>query len=104
MVTRRAGPVIKTGVDVQYQIWYYLGEKEMTKKAKREQNIRDNTRNVSLVDFEWLIKSYGVIEAGHHHAKAIINGHSFPYPRENPIKHTYVERILEIIDEMKKGG
>jgi hypothetical protein len=75
----------------------------MSKNEKREQKIRNNIKNVSLAEFEWLIKKYGDIEEGHHHAKALINGHSFPYPRENPLKYTYVERILEIIDEMKEG-
>jgi hypothetical protein len=33
----------------------------VTKADKREQKIRENTKNVSLEDFEWLVCHYGHI-------------------------------------------
>jgi hypothetical protein len=70
----------------------------MSKNDKREQKIRTNTKNVSLEDFETLVKRYGEIVEGRRHPKAHINGHYFSYPRENPVNRKYIEHILAIID------
>ena len=75
----------------------------MSSDEKREQKIRDNIKNVSLTEFEFLIRRYGQIVQGGNHPKAIINGHTFPYKKENPVNYHYVRRILEIIDEIKEG-
>ncbi len=75
----------------------------MTKQEKRESKIRQNTKNVSLEDFESLIKRYGKIIEGHRHPKAFINNHIYPYKRENPVKAHYIEQILRFIDELKEG-
>ena len=71
----------------------------MSKRDKREQKIRKNTNNVSLEDFEALIKQYGEILTGGNHPKAHIGNHIFPYKKENPVKAHYVRVILEFIDE-----
>lgn len=73
----------------------------MSKQEKREQKIRDNTKNVSLRDFEALILQYGYIKEGGSHPKAIIGNIMYPYKRENPVKPAYVEGLLEIIDSQK---
>jgi len=73
----------------------------MAKKDKRELRIQRNPRNVSLEDFESLIKRYGEIIEGHSHPKAHIANHVYPYKRENPIKGCYVDQILRFIDELK---
>lgn len=73
----------------------------MSKAEKREHQIRENTANVSLEDFEALINQYGYIKFGGNHAKAIIGKTMYPYKRENPIKQAYVKDILEIIDGLK---
>jgi hypothetical protein len=73
----------------------------MTKAEKREQRIRQNTFNVSLEDFEFLINQYGEILEGGSHPKAHINNHVYPYKRKNPVSAHYVEGIIRIIDEMK---
>lgn len=70
----------------------------MGRKDTREQKIRDNTKNVSLNDFEWLINKYGYIKAGGSHAIAIIGQISYAYPKKNPMGQPYVKRLLEIID------
>jgi len=75
----------------------------MSKKSKREQKIRDNSHNVALPDFEWLISKYGEIIEGGSHPKAHIGNHVYPYKRENPVKYHFIEAILKFIDE-KKGG
>jgi len=72
----------------------------MTKRQKRLEKIRRNTRNVSLADFEALINAYGYIEEGSKHPKAIISIHTMTYKRENPIKSCYVEELLDIIDSL----
>jgi hypothetical protein len=76
----------------------------MTSDEKREQKIRNNIKNVTLVEFEFLIKRYGELVQGGSHPKAIINGHTFPYKKESPLNFNYVKKILEIIDEMKEEG
>ncbi len=73
----------------------------MSKKDKKELKIRENIRNVSLEDFEWLINQYGYIKTGGSHCIAIIGIVAYPYPRKNPMHHLYVKGLLEIID---KGG
>jgi hypothetical protein len=70
----------------------------MSKRENREQKIRNNIKNVSLADFEWLIGQYGYIKAGGNHAVAIIGQVSYPYPRTNPMGQPYVKGLLEIID------
>jgi hypothetical protein len=70
------------------------------RKTKLVEKIRKNTRNVSLHDFETLIKEYGHIEEGSKHPKAIINTYTLPYKRENPIKTCYTKELLEIIDSL----
>jgi hypothetical protein len=71
----------------------------MSKKSKREQKIRNNTRGVSLDDFEALAKVYGRIEMGSKHGKAIIGKATLTYKRVNPMPYIYVEDLLKIIDE-----
>jgi hypothetical protein len=75
----------------------------VTKADKREDKIRQNTKNVSLDDFEWLISRYGSIEFGGNHAMANINGLRLPYKRKNPVLFHYVEELLIIIDNRKEG-
>jgi hypothetical protein len=74
----------------------------MTKQDKREQKIRANRNNVSIEEFESLIRQYGKIEEGSKHPKALINGHYFPYKRTNPVSAYYVDSILGIIDEINQ--
>jgi hypothetical protein len=73
----------------------------MGKKDKREQKIRDNIKNVSLEDFEWLINQYGYRKSGGNHCEAIIGRESYPYPKKNPMPRPYVEGLLEIIDKRR---
>ncbi len=73
----------------------------MSKADKREQGIRQNTRNVSPVDFEWLISKYGKLEFGRSHALASIGNIRYPYKRQNPMNFHYVEELLKIIDNQK---
>jgi transcriptional regulator of heat shock response len=68
----------------------------MTRKEKRELKIRENTKNVSLEDFEWLINQHGYIKAGGSHAVAVIGNTSYPYPRKNPMGQPYVRRLITI--------
>jgi hypothetical protein len=75
----------------------------VTKADKREQKIRENTRNVSLEDFEWLIQRYGYIKAGGSHPEAIIGRESYPYPKTNPVHQAYVKDLLKLIDMNKEG-
>jgi hypothetical protein len=71
----------------------------MSKADKREQKIRQNTRDVSLDDFEWIINKYGKIEQGGKHGLASIGNTRYPYRRQNPMNFHYVEELLRIIDE-----
>ena len=73
----------------------------MSKKSKREQRIRENTKSVSLEDFEWLINQYGYIKAGGSHPKARIGNMTTTYKKINPVNSHYVEQILEMIDNLK---
>lgn len=70
----------------------------MGKADKREQKIRQNTKNVSLAEFEWLIRKYGTLEFGGNHALASIGNIRYPYKRQNPMNYHYVEELLRIID------
>ncbi len=72
----------------------------MVKKTKLLEKLHKNSKNVSLHDFETLVKEYGHIEEGSKHPKAIINTYTLPYKRENPIKTCYVKELLEIIDSL----
>lgn len=74
----------------------------MTKADKRERRIRENPENTALEDLESLIGRYGKIVFGNNHPKAVIGGHVFPYKRENPVKAYYVEKILDMIDELRE--
>jgi len=73
----------------------------MSKKEKREIRIRNSPRNSSLEDFEALINQYGKINEGAKHPQAVIGNRVFPYKRTNPVLYPYVEKILEIIDNLK---
>ncbi len=74
----------------------------MTKRDKREEKVRQNPANISIEDFEALIRNYGYIEAGAKHHKAVIGDYSMTYKRENPIKSVYVKQLLKFIDLMQK--
>ena len=70
----------------------------MARSQKLLDKIRKNPKNVSLHDFEALINSFGCIEIGGKHPKAIIGVYTMPYKPENPVKACYVNDLLEIID------
>lgn len=70
----------------------------MSKDKKTMEAIRRNPRNVTLHDFEALIKRYGYIKTGGSHPIAVIGKRSFPYRRTNPILPPYVKKLLELID------
>jgi len=72
----------------------------MTRKQKLLDKVRRNIRNVSLGDFEALIKAYGHIEEGSKHPKAIIGAYTMPYKREKRVKSCYVKELLDIIDSL----
>lgn len=74
----------------------------MSKREKREEKIRNNPANVSLEDFEWLINQYGYIKEGTKHPQAVIGNRAFPYKRLSPVGKPYVEKLLEIVDTLKK--
>ncbi len=74
----------------------------MSKRDKREEKIRQNPINVSIVDFEALVKNYGYIESGAKHHKAVVGDYSMTYKRENPIKSVYVRQLLKFIDIIQK--
>jgi hypothetical protein len=74
----------------------------MTRKDRREQKIRDNPTNVSLTEFEALVKKYGEVIEGGSHPKAHINKHYYPYKRHNPVNAHYVRGVLRLIDEMEE--
>jgi len=64
----------------------------MSKKEKRELNIRDNLKSVSLTDFEWLITSTAVSKKAGNHPKAKIGKTTYPYKRENPVKQAFTSK------------
>jgi len=73
----------------------------MSRKEKREIRIRNSPRSCSLEDFESLINQYGKINEGKKHPQAVIGNRVFSYKRTNPVLCPYVEKILEIIDNLK---
>lgn len=74
----------------------------MSKPDKLEQKIRNNPINVSLDDFEALIKIYGYIKEKGSHPKARIGNQTMPYKRENPVKPAYVKDLLQIINGLSQ--
>jgi hypothetical protein len=54
------------------------------------------------VEFEWLIRQYGKLTSGGNHALASIGNIRYPYKRQNPVNHHYVEELLRIIDNQTK--
>jgi hypothetical protein len=74
----------------------------VTKADKREQKIRENTKNVSLEDFEWLICRYGHIKAGGSHSIAVFGNRQYPYKRSNPVDQPYTKKLIQIIDQEVK--
>lgn len=72
----------------------------MVRKQKLLEKIREKKRNVSLRDFEALIKVYGYIEEGSKHPMAIIGTYTMTYKRENPVKSCYIRDLLDIIDSL----
>jgi hypothetical protein len=85
-IEKKGGQLCLGGLDVMSQ--------------KLLDKVRRNIRNVSLGNFEALIKAYGYIEERGKHPKAIIGVHTMPYKRENPIKSCYVKELLDIIDSL----
>ena len=72
----------------------------MCPKQNTPRKIRRKIRNVPLREYESMIKSYGHIEEGAKHPKAIIGNHTLPYKRENPVKACYVKELYQIIDSL----
>ena len=70
----------------------------MIKKEKLEAMIRNNPKNISLDDFEYLVSEYGYIKPGSKHAKAVIGMRTLTYKRVNPIPSEYVVDLLKLID------
>ena len=73
----------------------------MSKSEKKEIRIHKNPNNISIEDFESLIMRYGEIIKGGSRPKAHIGNHIYPYKRENPIKASYVEAVIRLIDELE---
>ena len=72
----------------------------MTKKENLENKIRNNPKNVSLDDFEYLVNEYGHIKPGSKHAKAIIGRNTMTYKRVNPMPVAYVTDMIKLIDNL----
>lgn len=72
----------------------------MAPKPKSGSKARRKIRNVSLHEFELMIKKYGLIEEGSKHPKAIVGNYTMPYKRENPVKACYVKELYDIIDSL----
>ena len=72
----------------------------MSRKEKLEAKIRRNPKNVSLDEFESLIRTYGRIGIGGKHAKARIGNLTLTYKRVNPMPPEYVIDLLEVIDSL----
>jgi len=70
----------------------------MKQKRKSTGKIRRKIRNVSLREFESMIREVGHIEEGSKHPKAIIDNYPYPLPykRENPVKECYVKELHKI--------
>jgi len=74
----------------------------MSRKEKLEQRIRNNPINVSLEDFEALIRVYGFIKEHGNHPKARIGNQTMPYKRKNPLNPSYVKDLLQMIDSLQR--
>ena len=72
----------------------------MVPKPKSGSRARRKIRNVSLHEFESMIKKCGHIEEGGKHPKAIIGNYTLPYKRENPVKACYVKEFYDIRDSL----
>ena len=72
----------------------------MAQKPKPPRKIQRKIRNVSLREFESMVKKFGHIEEGSKHPKAIIGNHTLPYKRQSPIKTCYVKELYDIIDSL----
>ena len=72
----------------------------MVRKTKSESKTRRKIRNVSLHEFESMIKKNGHIEEGSKHLKAIIGNYTLTYKRENPVKACYVKELYDIIESL----
>jgi len=77
----------------------------MSKSDKRETKIRQNTKGVSLLDYEWLINKYGSISKGGSHPMALIDGcpYPIPYARTKEVLVVYVLKLLNAIDLVKNN-
>ena len=80
-----------------------MREHGMSKRDKLEARIRNSRKNVSLDDFEALVRKYGRIEMGGKHAKARIGDSTLTHKKVNPIPPEYVTDLLEIIDTTSTG-
>jgi hypothetical protein len=74
----------------------------MTSKEKREQKVRANPCNVSLEDFEALVRYYGHIEEGGKHPHVVIGPRMLAYKRVNPVRESIIKKTLEIINDLNK--
>ena len=74
----------------------------MTGREKREQKIRANPSNVSLEDFESLVRCYGHIEEGGKHPHVVIGPRMLAYKRINPVRRSAIKKTLEIINDLSK--
>jgi hypothetical protein len=72
----------------------------MSKKDNLEIKISNNTRNVSLEEFEALVNQYGHIGTGGKRAKAVIGKATLTYKRVNRMPTEYVTDLLDIIDNL----
>ncbi len=72
----------------------------MSKRDKRAERIRRNINNVSLADFEALIREHGFIKESGKHPKARIGNYTMPYKKESTVKTCYVKELLRIIDSL----
>jgi len=70
----------------------------MSRQEKREQKIRSNPANVSLEEFEALVRQYGSIREGGKHPQAVIGKRFMTFKRTNPVKAAYIKQLLEYID------
>jgi len=73
----------------------------MSKADKRERKIRENIKNVSLEEFEWLINKYGTLKFGGNHPIACIGDTRYAFKRKNPVDYHYVKDVLEFIDRLE---
>ncbi len=76
----------------------------MTKREKLERKILENPRNVSLEDFEALVRQYGHIEEGGKHPHVVIGPRMLAYKRVNPVRRSVIKNTLEIINDLSKQG